>query len=72
MADELKKNALIFLVQGQEAVFADVAALVASVTEGYNVCILAYGQTGSGKTHTMEGTPQAPGVNQRALTLLLQ
>lgn len=33
----------------QEQVYADVAALVTSVMDGFNVCIFAYGQTGSGK-----------------------
>lgn len=28
---------------------------MASVLEGYRVCVFAYGQTGSGKTFTMEG-----------------
>lgn len=33
----------------QEQVYAEVAALVTSVMDGFNVCIFAYGQTGSGK-----------------------
>ena len=33
----------------QEDVYNDVAALVTSVMDGFNVCIFAYGQTGSGK-----------------------
>eukprot|EP00794_Sanderia_malayensis_P000444 gene444-1085_t len=37
----------------QNAVFTDVAPLLTSLLDGYNVCIMAYGQTGSGKTHTM-------------------
>jgi kinesin family protein C2/C3 len=40
---------------------------VRSCADGYNVCIFAYGQTGSGKTHTMEGPPDNPGINSRAL-----
>ena len=36
-------------------VFDQVQDLVASVIDGYHVCIFAYGQTGSGKTYTMEG-----------------
>jgi kinesin family protein C2/C3 len=51
----------------QEEVFAEVAPLVRSVLDGYNVCVFAYGQTGAGKTHTMQGSAAAPGVNVRAL-----
>lgn len=36
----------------QEQVYEEVAALVTSVMDGYNVCIFAYGQTGSGKVNT--------------------
>ncbi|XP_063044056.1 kinesin-like protein KIFC3 isoform X2 [Engraulis encrasicolus] len=54
----------------QEEVFQEVQALVTSCIDGFNVCIFAYGQTGSGKTYTMEGVPENPGINQRALRLL--
>ena len=40
-----------------------------------NCCILSairYGETGSGKTHTMEGTPEDPGVALRALKSMFQ
>lgn len=47
------------------------APMVQSVADGYNGCIFAYGQTGSGKTHTMEGDPEDPGVNRRALQMLV-
>ena len=33
----------------QEQVFGDVAQLVMSVLDGYNVCIFAYGQTGAAR-----------------------
>ncbi|KAM4012324.1 kinesin-like protein KIFC3 isoform 2-T2 [Anomaloglossus baeobatrachus] len=55
----------------QEEVFDEVSPLITSCLDGYNVCILAYGQTGSGKTYSMEGTAANPGINQRALRLLL-
>ena len=53
----------------QEEVFVDAAPVVASVLDGYSVCIFAYGQTGSGKTWTMEGPAEEHhrGVNYRAL-----
>uniref|UniRef100_A0A8C8TJN6 Kinesin-like protein n=1 Tax=Peromyscus maniculatus bairdii TaxID=230844 RepID=A0A8C8TJN6_PERMB len=53
-----------------DKVFQEVQALITSCIDGFNVCIFAYGQTGAGKTYTMEGTPENPGINQRALQLL--
>ena len=50
-----------------EAVFVQTKPIVASVLDGYNVCIFAYGQTGTGKTFTMEGSPENRGVNYRTL-----
>ncbi len=35
----------------QEQVFGDVAQLVTSALDGYNVCIFAYGQTGNQDSH---------------------
>ncbi|KAI9393963.1 hypothetical protein POPTR_005G031500v4 [Populus trichocarpa] len=51
----------------QEAVFAQTKPIVASVLDGYNVCIFEYGQTGTGKTFAMEGSPENRGVNYRTL-----
>ncbi|KAK7277932.1 hypothetical protein RJT34_22952 [Clitoria ternatea] len=56
----------------QEAVFSQTKSIVASVLDGYNVCIFAYGQTGTGKTFTMEGTPEHRGVNYRTLEELFR
>lgn len=56
----------------QEAVFAQTKPIVASVLDGFNVCIFAYGQTGTGKTFTMEGTPEHRGVNYRTLEELFR
>eukprot|EP00899_Mesostigma_viride_P011052 jgi/Mesvir1/19949/Mv13209-RA.3 len=58
--------------ESQDDVFRDTLPLVTSVVDGYNVCIFAYGQTGSGKTFTMEGPPEDPGVNTRALAELFR
>lgn len=52
----------------QEKVYEETSGVVASVLDGYNVCVFAYGQTGSGKTYTMNGPTSDPGVNFRALT----
>ena len=77
VANPEKKSVVAFefdqvfgMASRQEEVFAEVAELVTSVMDGYNVCIFAYGQTGSGKTHTMQGPRDDPGVNIRALEKL--
>ncbi|KAF4671898.1 Kinesin member [Perkinsus chesapeaki] len=57
---------------GQADVFSEVKPLVVSAMDGYNVCIFAYGQTGSGKTHTMQGTPEQPGLYQRTIAELFE
>ena len=59
-------------MQPQEEVFAEVKTLVASVVDGFNVCIMAYGQTGSGKTYTMQGTKEEPGLTIRTLAHLFR
>mmetsp|Transcript_29343 Transcript_29343/g.47373 ORF Transcript_29343/g.47373 Transcript_29343/m.47373 type:complete len:507 (-) Transcript_29343:164-1684(-) len=58
--------------ESQVAVFSETQPLVASVMDGYHVCIFAYGQTGSGKTYTMEGPPTDRGVNMRAIEEVLK
>jgi len=37
-------------------------AVIDSAMEGVNGTIFAYGQTASGKTHTMQGSPDEPGI----------
>ena len=57
----------------QEQVFKEAGPIVASVLDGYNVCIFAYGQTGSGKTWTMEGGRDGDrGLNFRAAAELFR
>ena len=60
----------------QEDIFAEVAGLIQSSVDGYNVCIFAYGQTGSGKTHTMQGPvdPTSPhrGIIPRSMERMFQ
>jgi kinesin family member C2/C3 len=63
----------------QDDVFTQVAPLIQSSLDGFNVCIFAYGQTGSGKTFTMTGpnepgaaTSSLAGVTPRAIHLLFE
>lgn len=59
----------------QEQIFDDTKAVIMSVVDGFNVCLMAYGQTGSGKTWTMMGPPNDPvnaGVNRRSIAELLK
>ncbi|XP_055614152.1 protein claret segregational [Uranotaenia lowii] len=54
----------------QDDIFENVAPLIQSALDGYNVCIFAYGQTGSGKTYTMDGVPECLGVIPRTVDLI--
>lgn len=54
---------------GQLQVYHEVSAVVVSILDGFNACILAYGQTGSGKTFTMDGERQRGGCARALLTL---
>ena len=55
--EEPNKNFLFPSTASQEDIFEQLAPLVQSALERYNVSVFAYGQTGSGKTYTMEGLP---------------
>lgn len=50
----------------QRDVWAEVAPLITSFCDGFNVTVLAYGQTGAGKTYTMFGEDGSPGICPRA------
>lgn len=52
--------------------FEEVAPLVQSVLDGFNVCIFAYGQTGSGKTFTMVLAMCRPNVGFEQFVCLIQ
>ncbi|XP_050308631.1 carboxy-terminal kinesin 2 [Anthonomus grandis grandis] len=57
----------------QEEVFEDLAQLVQSALDGYDVCVFAYGQTGSGKTYTMQGEEGvASGMIPRTVRLIFK
>lgn len=56
----------------QQDIFENVAPLIQSALDGYNVCIFAYGQTGSGKTYTMDGDNVNVGIIPRTVDLLFK
>ncbi|KAG8680221.1 hypothetical protein FRC09_018404, partial [Ceratobasidium sp. 395] len=57
----------------QEQIFdRDVLPLLGKVFEGHTVTIFAYGVTSSGKTHTMQGSPDQPGIIPRVVDALFQ
>ena len=50
------------------AVYEQVAKdVVDDALRGNSGALIAYGQTASGKTHTMQGTPESPGLIPRAV-----
>ena len=50
------------------AVYERVAKdVVDDALHGNSGTLIAYGQTASGKTHTMQGTPESPGLIPRAV-----
>lgn len=49
----------------QDNLFSELASLIQSSIDGYNICIFSYGQTGAGKTYTMLGGGE--GYNQGLL-----
>jgi len=58
----------------QADIFPEIATLVQSALDGYNVCLFSYGQTGSGKTHTMQGTLSGDqrGIIPRSIEKILE
>ena len=56
----------------QREVWSEVAPLITSFCDGFNVAILAYGQTGAGKTFTMFGEENAPGICPRAFEAIFE
>ena len=58
----------------QGDIFAEVAPLVQSSLDGYNVCLFSYGQTGSGKTFTMQGANmgESRGIIPRSIEKIME
>ena len=56
----------------QRDVWSEVAPLITSFCDGFNVTVLAYGQTGAGKTFTMFGEENAPGICPRAFEAIFE
>ncbi|KAG5873436.1 hypothetical protein JTB14_031053 [Gonioctena quinquepunctata] len=58
----------------QAEFFEELAHLVQSALDGYDVCVFAYGQTGSGKTYTMQGSdsPEHHGMIPRAIETIFE
>ena len=56
----------------QEQVFGDVAQLVTSVLDGYNVCIFAYGQTGAAQKHLCFPPLRVPYLDRDATRMIAQ
>lgn len=53
----------VFDGQNTREIYDQVARqIIESSLDGFNGTIFAYGQTSSGKTHTMQGSPNEPGV----------
>ena len=59
----------VFDVSAENAAVYDTLAkaIVADAIKGTSGALIACGQTASGKTHTMQGTPQSPGLIPRAV-----
>jgi len=60
------------LSQRTQVYNATTSGLVQSLLAGKNSMLFAYGITNSGKTHTIQGTPNEPGVLPRALRTLFE
>jgi len=52
--------------------FDDVRPMMGQVLQGFNVSCFVYGAQDSGKTHTLEGTPDDPGLIMRAVNSIFE